>query len=74
MSEISNLEGGKVYFGSQFWRFQFIVSWFLYFWACSEAEHRSAHGTKLLTSKWLESRKRRDQGPDIPFKGMPPVA
>jgi hypothetical protein len=30
-SKIINLKGGKVYFGSRFWRLKFIITWFYCF-------------------------------------------
>jgi hypothetical protein len=41
----------KIYFGSQFERFQSMVTWLCFFWACGEAEHQSGE-TKLLASWW----------------------
>jgi hypothetical protein len=38
----------KVYFSSQFWRFQFMVSWLHCFWACHEGIH---HGGSVCLNK-----------------------
>jgi hypothetical protein len=51
--EINNFLGRRVYFGSCFHRFYFMVTWPCCFWACGVAVH---HGRCVGTSWWLRSR------------------
>jgi hypothetical protein len=45
----------KIYFGSQFQRFQSMVTWIHFSWACGEAEHYGGKYMwyrRLFTSSW----------------------
>jgi hypothetical protein len=72
--ETVNLKGGKVYLGSQF---QSLVTWPHCFGPVMKQHMMvEARGrAKLLTSWWPGSkeRDRKGQGPNIPFKGTPPM-
>jgi hypothetical protein len=48
------LKGRKIYFGSWFQRFQFVVTWFRCFWAVvtQSIMAEGCGGAKLLTSWW----------------------
>jgi hypothetical protein len=69
---MNNLKGIKVHFGS--W-FQSVVTWSCCFLACGEVAHHggSMRQGELFTSWWPRSRERKGPGPNIPFKGPPPV-
>jgi hypothetical protein len=74
------LEEGKIYFGSWFQRYQYMVTWLHYFWgtvrqniiACGEGAWWGKAAQLMATRKQRVKEMGRGQGQDIPFKGMPP--
>jgi hypothetical protein len=74
VTEIINLLGGKIYFGSWFQRFQSVVGWLPCFCTCGEAIY---HGGKCVADQICstyggqEAENGKGQGPNILFKSTP---
>jgi hypothetical protein len=75
MPEIINLKEEKVYFGSQFQRFQSMVAWLYCFGPMTAVHHGESSwwgGLHLVVAEKRREEQEVDWGLNMPTKDMPP--